>query len=229
MLTSVFLAACGLFNNKNEYAYLNATTSRQLQMPDGLSIPRGNQPMLIPDVQVDTLDLTNDLVEPPQIVRSVDLAELDADPSRQKAETKTNPAETTEPVRVALASTPTRTPEGRSMLLVDGDFDTVWPLVGPALTELGFTIDDSSRGSQIYTVSKELITVEIDTKPVHPGDEEPPVKEEYQIHLQQRDAKIEITVHNKYGVLEGSGLSDHLLLQIREILANPIPKTQEKS
>jgi uncharacterized lipoprotein len=115
------------------------------------------------------------------------------------------------------------------MLLVDGNFDMVWPVVGPALQELGFTIDDSSRGNQMYMISKELITVNIDDKPVHPGDEKPPVILEYQIHMKEVDKKTQITVHNKDGVLEGSGLTDHLLLQIREILANPGQKSRDKS
>ena len=89
---------------------------------------------------------------------------------------------------------------------------------------MGFTIDDSSRGGQFYTISKELVTVNIEEQ-VHPGDEKPPLKEEYQIHLKQMDEKTRITVHNKFGELEGSGLSDHLLLQIMEILKNPVKKT----
>jgi uncharacterized lipoprotein len=228
ILLSISLAACGVFNNKNEYAYLNAQSSRPLQMPEGLHAPQGSQPMFVPGVHVDTIDLTNDLVEPPQIVKSVDLSELDTDQSRKQPQAESGP-EKSGSTTVALKSTQTKTPEGTSMLLVDGNFDMVWPVVGPALQEMGFTIDDSSRGNQMYTISKELITVNVDDKPVHPGDEKPPVILEYQIHMKEVDEKTQITVHNKDGVLEGSGLTDHLLLQIREILANPGQKSQDKS
>jgi uncharacterized lipoprotein len=214
LLLTVVLAACGIFSNSKEFAYFNAKMSSPLQMPEGLSVPQGNQPVFLPQVQVDTIDLTNDLVEPPQIVRSVDLTELDAEQKTQEAE-----PQQPEPTRVALLSKQTRTPEGDSVLLVDAEFETVWPLVAPALKELGFTIDDSSRGAQVYTISKELATVNID--PVHPGDEKPAVKQEYQIHMKQVGEKTQIAVHNKYGELEASGISDHLLLQIGEILANP--------
>ncbi|WP_455207681.1 outer membrane protein assembly factor BamC [Kaarinaea lacus] len=226
---SVCLVACGMLKNEKEYAYLNAKSSRQLQMPEGLIAPHGSQPLLVPEVHVDTIDLTNDLLEPPQIVKSVDLAELDDESTKKGAESKTKSGKEkeTESSQVALLSIHTRTEEGDSMLLVDGDFNTVWPMVAPALKELGFTIDDSSRGSQIYTISKELITVNIDTEPVHPGDEKPAIKEEYQIHLKEMDEKTQITVHNKYGELEGSGLSDHLLLQIKELLAKPGQKSQD--
>ena len=220
LLLTVALAACGIFSNSKEFAYLNAKTSSPLKMPEGLSVPQGNQPVFLPQVQVDTIDLTNDLVEPPQIVKSVDLTELDAEQKTQATEPQSQQAsQQPEPTRAALLSKQARTPEGDSILLVDAEFDTVWPLVAPALQELGFTIDDSSRGAQVYTISKELATVNID--PVHPGDEKPAVKQEYQIHMKQVGEKTQIAVHNKYGQLEASGISDHLLLQIGEILANP--------
>lgn len=221
------MAACGMLSNEKEFAYLNTRMTQPLQMPEGLQAPQGSQPVLVPQINVDTIDLTNDLMEPPQIVKSVDLAELDDDKPKKAAPDKAPSTSQTEPARVALLSNPSRTPDGKSILLVDGTFDAVWPLVEPALKELGFTIDDSSRGAQVYTISKELITVRVDDDPVHPGDEKPPIKEEYQIHLKQVDEKTQITVHNKFGELEGSGLSEHLLLQIKEILANPEQQSQD--
>jgi len=44
---------------------------------------------------------------------------------------------------------------------------------------------------------------------------------EYQIHVKSQGEKTEITVHNKLGQIEGSGLADHLLLQIKELMENP--------
>lgn len=223
LLITAVLVACGAFNNK-EYAYLNAKMTKPLQMPNGLTAPQGNQVVLVPNVHVDTVDLTNDLVEPPQIVKSVDLAELDTEKQKPAAESQSQQSQKTEPAQVALLSTQISTPEGDSVLQVDGKFDVVWPAVAPALKELGFTIDDSSRGAQIYTISKEVVSVNIE--PVHPADEKPPIKQEYQIHLKQVDDKTQITVHNKYGELEASGLTNHLLLQLQEILANPVQQSQ---
>ena len=214
-----------MFKSNKEYAYLNAESTKELEIPEGLIAPRSTQPLEVPNIKVDTVDLTSDLVEPPVIVQSVDLSELDDDKAKEEssvAESEEKALE--EETIVALTSRQQRTPEGDSILLVDAKFDQVWPAVGPALEELGFTLDDSSRGGQFYAISKELITVNIEDQ-VHPGDEKPPLKEEYQIHLKQVDEKTQITVHNKYGELEGSGLSDHLLLQIMEILENPGKKT----
>lgn len=220
LLLALMPAACGMFSTSKEFAHLNAKMTQPLQMPEGLSAPQSNQAVLVPQVHVDTIDLTNDLEEPPQIVKSVDLAELDSEEKTTESAPQSQQAPPqTEPTQVALASAPTRTPEGDSVLMVDADFDTVWPRVEPALKELGFTIDDSSRGAQVYTISKELVDINID--PVHPGDEKPPVKQEYQIHLKQVNDKTQIAVHNKYGELEASGISEHLLLQIGEILGNP--------
>ncbi|MGD8570665.1 MAG: outer membrane protein assembly factor BamC, partial [Gammaproteobacteria bacterium] len=136
---------------------------------------------------------------------------------------KTQTTETGKPIE-GVTSRLTRNADGDSLLLVDAGFDKVWPLLEPALKELGFTIDDSSRGAQVITVSKVLPTVRFDEQAPHPADEEPEVKEEYQIHLETADDKTRVTVHNKFGTLESSGLSEHLLLQISEIIKNPKAK-----
>lgn len=220
------LTACNMFRSNKEYAYLNAESTKSLEIPEGLSAPKSTQPLEVPDIKVDTIDLTNDLVQPPLVDKSVDLSVIEDNEAKKESSSPVTTDEKTvkeQPLRVALVARPQRTPEGDSILLVDADIDTVWPAVAPALEELGFTIDDASRGGQIYTISKELTTVNIE--PVHPGDEKPPLKEEYQIHLKQVDEKTRISVHNKYGELEGSGLSDHLLLQIEGILENPLKKS----
>jgi len=225
LLFAAVLVACGSTGNNKEYEYLNAKMTKPLKMPEGFAPPRGTQVVLVPNVPVNTVDLTDDLVEPPQIVKSVDLAELDSGKPNSASASASQSAKGSEPAQVALLSKQTTTPEGESVLLVDGKFDVVWPAVAPAVKELGFTIDDASRGAQIYTITKEVVTVNIE--PVHPGDEKPPTMQEYQLHLKQAGDKTQITVHNKYGELERSGLSDHLLLQIQELLANPVQQSQD--
>jgi len=232
LLLGLALTACNMFRSNKEFAHLNAESTKALEIPDDLIAPKSTQPLEVPDIKVDTIDLTSDLIEPPLIVKSVDLSELDEDnakidSSAKESEVQAQAAE--EQTLLALISRQERTPEGDSILLVDANFDQVWPAVGPALEELGFTIDDKSRGGRFYTISKELISVNIDDTPEHPGDEKPPLKEEYQIQLKQVDEKTQITVHNKYGELEGSGLSDHLLLQIMELLENPVKKINSDS
>ena len=112
----------------------------------------------------------------------------------------------------------TATPDGTKILLVKADFEKTWPVVGSALVELGFDIEDSSKGNGVYSIVKVLPVVEFEKKNPHPGDETEDIKEEFQIHLKEVDKNTELTVHNKYGKLEGSGLADHLLLQIESVI-----------
>jgi len=67
------------------------------------------------------------------------------------------------------------------------------------------------------------LNFDIDGKPVHPGDKKPDVKEEYQIQVKESGENTLLSVRNKFGQPDGSGLADHLLLQIKEILENPKP------
>ena len=78
----LMLAACGLFRSNKEFAHLNAESTKALEIPEGLTVPRSTQPLRVPDIKVDTIDLTSDLVEPPIIVKSVDLSELDEDSAK---------------------------------------------------------------------------------------------------------------------------------------------------
>ena len=217
------ISACGLFGGKDEQAYKNAPSEKPLEIPEGLNKPEGIQRLDIPSAGTETSADPEELEKPPKIVKSVDLAELEAEDTSTAKESKTAQAET--PPK-GVSSVLTHNEDGASLLLVDAGFERVWPLVGPALEELGFTIDDSSKGAQIYTISKKLPVVKFEDKPTHPGDEEPDVKEEYQIHLNSDEDKTRIAVHNKFGTLESSGLSEHLLLQLKEIIANPKAKNQ---
>jgi uncharacterized lipoprotein len=230
----VLLAGCGLFRGKDEYAYRNAKSEKPLQIPQGLHAPPETSQYEIPPGANDGPDADPEgLEQPPQIVKSVDLSEaqLAQEAAKNKAGTeqgaagtaKTSATKAGEPIE-GVTSRLTRNADGDSVLLVDADFDRVWPLLEPALKELGFTIDDSSRGAQVITVSKVLPTVRFEEQAPHPADEEPEVKEEYQIHLETADDKTRVTVHNKFGTLESSGLSEHLLLQISEIIKNPKAK-----
>jgi uncharacterized lipoprotein len=218
---AVTVTGCGLFKGKDELAYKNAPSGQPLVIPEGLNDPPRMNPFNIPaDADQQASVDPRELEEPPAIDKSVDLSELDSSERESAPEAQPQTAKVDQPIE-GVTSKLTRNSDGESLLLVDAEFEQVWPLVGPALSELGFSIDDSSRGAQIYTVTKLLPQVRFEDEPPHPGDEEEDVKEEYQIHLETMDDKTSITVHNKFGTLESSGLSDHLLLQLKEIIAKP--------
>lgn len=128
------------------------------------------------------------------------------------------PGEQTPRETLVLEAETTATPEGTKILIVKADFEKAWPVVGNALLALGFNIEDSSKGSGVYSIEKVLPVVEFEKKNPHPGDETEDIKEEFQIHLKEIDNSTQLTVHNKYGKLEGSGLADHLLLQIKNVI-----------
>lgn len=216
--------ACGLFEGKDDLAYKNAQSAKPLDIPQDLNKPDGIQRLEIPGADEGSAVDPEQLEKPPQIVNSVDLAELD---SEAAADAKAKKAAQSAPAK-GVTSVLTHNEDGASLLLVEAGFDQVWPLLGPALEELGFAIDDSNKGARVYVISKTLPVVNFDDEPVHPGDEQPDVKEQYQIRLQSSDGKTRIAVHNKFGTLESSGLSEHLLLQIKQIIANPAGKQQHK-
>lgn len=205
-------------SDEQKHAYRKAESIKPVDMPPGLNMAQSKESLVIPEQTSTKLASVDELELPPKIVDSVSLDILDDEAAKpeNKASEKQIQAKV-KPVSVSV----TRDNNGDSMLLVDGAFDRVWPLVKPALIELGFTIDDSSRGSEMYVISKELPEVRMTDEPIHPGDEEEPVKEEYQIHVKPSGDQTRITVHNKLGQLEGSGLAEHLLLQIKQLMENP--------
>lgn len=230
------LSGCGSVSEEKKHAYRNAKSIKPIEMPPGLEMAPVNESLEIPEQTATEIASVDELEIPPKIIESVDLEMLDdnnAKPaSKKEAKEDKSPIgkeDDGESESVSVQKTKSDSPkitasknaDGDSLLIVDGDFDRVWPLVQPALVELGFKIDDASRGGQIYEISKLLPKLNLSDEPVHPGDVEPEVKEEYQIHVKSSGEKTEITVHNKLGQIEGSGLADHLLLQIKEIMENP--------
>jgi len=216
-------ASCGMFGGEDKHAYRNAESIKPIEMPPGLVMRNSKESLQIPEQTSGKLVSVEELEQPPVIVKSVDLKVLDdaSDTTSAVTATGNESPDSSKTKSSSLKISATKDENGDSLLLVDEVFDTVWPLVKPALIELGFTIDDASRGTEIYAISKVLPTLDVSGKPVHPGDVKEEVKEEYQIHVKPSGEKTNITVHNKLGQLEGSGLADHFLLQIKEIMENP--------
>lgn len=217
VLLASITVSCGV-SEERKNAYRNAESIEPIEMPPGLKMTQSKESLVIPEQKTTKLASVDELELPPRIVESVNLDALDDDSSNsEKKDSKKEIQTTVKPVSVNV----TRNNNGDSILLVDSEFDRVWPLVEPALITLGFTIEDSSRGTEMYVISKDLPELRVTDEPVHPGDEKDEVKEEYQIHVKPAGEKTQITVHNKLGQLEGSGLAEHLLLQIKQVMENP--------
>jgi uncharacterized lipoprotein len=210
-----------MFADEDMHAYRNAKSIKPIEMPPGLVLQNSQESLLIPDQTSGKLASAEELEQPPVIVTSVDLKVLDDEGETKSVTAESSKNAESKTKNTSLKISATKDDNGDSLLLVDGEFDKVWSLVKPALIELGFTIDDASRGNELYAISKELPTLDVSGKAIHPGDVKPEVKEEYQIHVKPSGEKTKISVHNNLGQLEGSGLADHLLLQIKEIMENP--------
>ena len=228
-LNIIFLLAalngCSLFSGNDPYAYRHAKTGKPLVIPDGLVKPPDNPENDVPQSTQKTIGKIEELEQPPEIINEVDLSELQmSNLAKKSTDSKTTNKQQSSPAQ-ALSIKMLKDSEGDSMLNVKQKFDIVWPLVKPALEELGFNIDDASRGRELYAISRVLpnLNADIDGKPVHPADKKPDVKEEYQIHVKEMGENTFLTVHNKFGQPDGSGLAEHLLLQIKELLENPKP------
>jgi uncharacterized lipoprotein len=217
VLLATVTVSCGV-SEERKNAYRNAESIEPIEMPAGLKMTQGKESLVIPKQTATKLASVDELELPPKIVDSATLDVLDDDSS--SSENKENEKQKQAKVKPVSVNV-TRNSNGDSILLVDSEFDHVWPLVKPALVELGFTIDDSSRGTEMYVISKDLPELRVTDEPIHPGDVEEEVKEEYQIHVKPAGEQTQITVHNKLGQLEGSGLAEHLLLQIKQVMENP--------
>jgi len=210
----LLISACGLFGANDTNSYKKTKSVEAITVPQQLKLPRGEYTLTVPEVRADAEPLTGDIQLPPQLVALADI--------EKKVANESAVVESGAGLRQSLKSHATKNQEGTSLLIVDAGVDKVWPNMAPALKELGFDIDDANRGSQIFAIVKELPTLEIEEKKVDPGEEKQIIKEAYQIHLKGLEDKTQITVHNKYGKLEGSALADHLLFQIQERIENPL-------
>ncbi|NOZ52547.1 MAG: outer membrane protein assembly factor BamC [Gammaproteobacteria bacterium] len=210
----LLLSACGLLGTSDPYSYKTTKSVDAITVPQHLKRPEGEHTLIIPDAKTDVEGLI-DLELPPEIVTLSDIEK------KVEAENTEKPPESPALTRQTLMSRATKDIDGNSLLIVEADMDKVWPNMVPALKELGFDIEDASRGNQVIVIVKELPTLAIEEKKIDPGEERQIVKETYQIHLKALGDETQITVHNKYGKREGSGLADHLLLQIQERIENP--------
>jgi len=240
LLATVFalglISGCGATLEEKQ-AYRNSKTLKPIEMPPGLAMPRNEESLEIPEQTETKIATVDELEQPPQIIESADLKILDDNNAKASSSSNSSSENSANSENTKTASAPNllaplqievgKNENGDSLLLVDAEFDQVWLRVKPAVMELGFTIDDASKGNEVYVISRALPEVSAFDRPVHPGDEKPEVREEFQIHVKPSDGKIRITVHNKFGQLEGSGLAEHLLLQIKQLMENPKPIPKE--
>lgn len=216
LLMSVWLlSACGMFSHHHDRDYLNSKSITPLTVPDGMQAPARSHQFDIPSsaapMEKNTAKL-NALEQPPPFDAQAQDSEglLDSAQSKPDAE--------------ALNVREARNTEGYNLLVVEADFDHTWDSVGTALKNMGFQIEDSSRGDGTYSIYQVINRVmDEQEKFLRPRDDKG-LREEYQVHLEDRDNLTRITVRTSAGKVDDSALAKHLLVQLRSELEHPQSK-----
>ena len=220
------VTGCSLFSSSKPEPYQLAENTSPLQIPNDLSVPSSQQKLALPDTSGTGLANVRELEFPPQI----EVSEKGEEDASKTPEESGHPEDDGFKVPKRSASVKVETvyfvtnmiknEDGISILKVDGAFLEVWPRVGDAVKELGFDIDDSNVGDQLYSISKLLPTVKFDDKEKLPGEkQDPDVREIYQIHVEEDQLQTDVTVRDKNGKPDASGVASHLLVQIQDLLS----------
>lgn len=98
-----------------------------------------------------------------------------------------------------------------SVLLVEADLEKVWRRTAIALDALGFVIEDRDRASRDYRVYHELPTGKTEEELRHGKPESATVREEYRVHLEEKDSNTLVSVRNDAGQVDNSEVALHLL------------------
>lgn len=101
--------------------------------------------------------------------------------------------------------------DGHTILELGANFDVAWRRTSLALEGLGFTIEDHNRASRIFHVYNDLPSRLSEEELKHGKEKSATVREEYWLHLQERDEKVHLTVRNKAGQVDESQVARHLL------------------
>ncbi|CAK0758354.1 Outer membrane protein assembly factor BamC [Gammaproteobacteria bacterium] len=113
---------------------------------------------------------------------------------------------------------------GSSVLMVDEDFARTWRHAGLALDQVGFTVEDRNRNSGVYYVRYNDPLKDSNnnkgflSKLAFWSSDTPSSAEQYQIHLQERDKRTEVTVLTKDGTRDTSPTGQRILTLLRERL-----------
>lgn len=101
--------------------------------------------------------------------------------------------------------------DGHTVLQLDTTFDKAWRRTSLALDALGFTIEDHNRANRIFHVYNELPSGLSEEELKFGKPKDATVREEYWLHVQERDEHINLSMHNKAGEVDESQVARHVL------------------
>lgn len=231
------LLACGTTGEEPEpfdHPYLHSKTLPRLKIPSNLETPKNNELMPIPDLPDQSSLAVRQLERPPLIAAVKD--SLEKDLAESKADTEADTAEVlTQTVSTKPLLSHIKGDElGQQSLVVEAEMDEVWPRIGPAVQRLGFAIEDKSRGMQTYKIYRDVARPEkepnedirklkgdFDTPEAIKSPLDIALREEYLIKVIPAQDQTIVSVRNKSGDIDGSGLARHLLVQLQYDLEHP--------
>lgn len=213
------LSACGLFGDRLDPVAQGSLTLTPLTYPDGMQAPSEDSGALrIPEtVNPEHMALVESDEAPPPL--DLDKANREA-LALQSKETKEE-----KQARLSIPSELKQTPQGHQYLLVGKSFDILWETIGNAATKLGFKVEDRDRGKQYYLIYRDIIksAAELQEEKETGIERRLGNREAYQIYLDKQDAQhTAINIRNSSGQNDDSGLAQHLLVQIKAYLEQPI-------
>lgn len=200
-----------MFENKHQWDYLKSESAPPLQVPEDLKTPQQERKFEVPESV--NKDATSDIkelekLEIPPALASSQQAPLDISDEADKEVDNTH-------LNVRTA----RNTEGYDLLVVEANFDKTWGRVGTAVVEMGFQIEDKSRGEGIYNIYQTINKVMTEEEKFLRPRFDKGLREAYRLHLEDRDTQTRITVQNTAGKIDDSGLARHLLTQLQARLS----------
>jgi len=229
------LLACGTTEEESEpfdHPYLHSQTLPQLKIPSNLETPKNNELMPIPDLPDQSSLPVRQLQRPPVIAAVED--SLEKDLAEPKVDTEIEEVFKSVVSTQPLLSHIKGDEAGRQSLVVEAKMDEVWPRIGPVVQRLGFSVEGKGRGVQTYKIYREVarsdkrpnediqkLKEDIDVSEAIRSPLDTALREEYLIKVTPADDQTIVSVHNKRGDIDGSGLARHLLVQLQYNLEHP--------
>ena len=219
----VVFSGCSMFDTSYHWDYLESSTTPELVIPPDINAER-QSPEKTKSYEVWDLDVaegTNDKEE----LKKLELPpDFDAGVDEQAFAAADTPTQAKGVLNVRAA----RNTDGYDLLVVEAKFDDVWDRVGESLKSIGFVVEDSNRGEGIYAIHqvihKKLTEEEEFLRPRFDKG----LREEYQVHVEDRDEQSRITVRNTSGKIDDSALAKHLLVQLKANLSRDTEMVKKK-
>ena len=215
LLAAFTFSGCSVFDDTHQWDYLESESTPALVIPAGEGDAGLHGPKKIRAYDVPENSVGDGVSD----VKELEKMELPPAFDNAQAEKELPQTKPSAPVKGALSVRGARNTEGYDLLVVEAKFDDVWDKVGESLKSIGFVVEDGNRGEGIYAVyqviHKKLTEEEEFLRPRFDKG----MREEYRVHVEDRQEQTRITIRNTAGKIDDSALAKHLLTQLKSLLS----------